>query len=116
MGRIPNVEDFFERISVYIQPSVTEGFGLPVIEAMASGRPVIVSEGAGAADAVLSEPSPTGIRVPIRNSRAIADTIQFYHDHPDSIRNHGENAIARSKAYDPEIIRGCYLDFWKSLW
>ncbi len=30
---------------VYVQPSITEGFGLPVLEAMAAGIPVVSSEG-----------------------------------------------------------------------
>ena len=29
----------------YVQPSITEGFGLPVLEAMAAGIPVISSNG-----------------------------------------------------------------------
>jgi glycosyltransferase involved in cell wall biosynthesis len=30
---------------VYVQPSITEGFGLPVLEAMAAGIPVVSSNG-----------------------------------------------------------------------
>ena len=37
--------DLYSKSSVYVQPSITEGWGLPVGEAMAYGTPVIVTEG-----------------------------------------------------------------------
>jgi len=40
MGRQPSVNEFMSNISVYVQPSVTEGFGIPTLEAMANGRVV----------------------------------------------------------------------------
>lgn len=54
LGWIDNVSDFYHNINVYVQPSVTEGFGIEVLEAMAHARPVICSSGAGAADLVPS--------------------------------------------------------------
>lgn len=42
--------DLYNKCTVYIQPSTTEGFGCEVVEALAHGRPVICSEGAGAVD------------------------------------------------------------------
>jgi glycosyltransferase involved in cell wall biosynthesis len=37
---------------VYVQPSITEGFGLPVLEAMAAGVPVVSSRGGALAEVV----------------------------------------------------------------
>lgn len=44
----------FKQALVYIQPSLTEGFGLPVLEAMAAGTPVIASR-SGALPEVVGE-------------------------------------------------------------
>ena len=52
-GWIENLEDFYSNISLYVQPSCTEGFGLEVLESMAHARPVLCSRGAGAVDVVL---------------------------------------------------------------
>jgi len=52
LGFVKNIEDFYNQINIYVQPSVTEGFGIEVLESLACGRPVIVSDGAGAADCV----------------------------------------------------------------
>jgi glycosyltransferase involved in cell wall biosynthesis len=51
-GRVKNVAEFYDAASVLVQPSVSEGFGLTVLEAMAHDRPVICSTGAGASDLV----------------------------------------------------------------
>ncbi|MBP9702749.1 glycosyltransferase family 4 protein [Candidatus Woesebacteria bacterium] len=50
--------------SIYVQPSWTEGFGLPVLEAMANRVPVIVSSG-GALPEVVGE---AGVVVPLGSS------------------------------------------------
>ena len=39
------LQAFYRHASIYVQPSFTEGFGLPVLEAMAAGVPVVVSDG-----------------------------------------------------------------------
>lgn len=58
-GWYDNVSDFYSSITLYVQPSNTEGFGIEVIEAMAHCRPVLCSLGAGAADLV---PAPWTFR------------------------------------------------------
>lgn len=113
--RVQREEDYFKRISVHVQPSVTEGFGLPVIEAMACGRPVIVSEGAGAVDAITGARSPSGIQVPARDPKAIADAIRYYAKNPEVAREHGKNARENLEPYSWKVIAEQYLRVWKSL-
>lgn len=48
LGWVEDVSTFYNSLSLYIQPSVTEGFGIEVLEAMSFGRPVVCSRGAGA--------------------------------------------------------------------
>lgn len=52
-GWVDNPSDFYNSLSLYVQPSATEGFGIEVLEAMAHGRPVLCSRGAGAQDVVI---------------------------------------------------------------
>lgn len=40
-GRVPQIEPYFHLAEVYLQPSEHEGFGVPLIEAMAAGVPVV---------------------------------------------------------------------------
>lgn len=52
MGWVDHVSDFYNQISLYVQPSVTEGFGIEVLEAFSYERDVLCSVGAGASDHV----------------------------------------------------------------
>ena len=57
---------WYNAAEVFLYPSVFEGFGLPVLEAMACGTPVIVSDASSLPEVVGS----TGIRVPSHDTEA----------------------------------------------
>ncbi len=42
-GRVDSVIPYFEQAELYVQPSDHEGFGVPLVEAMAAGLPVVAS-------------------------------------------------------------------------
>jgi L-malate glycosyltransferase len=58
---------------LYIQPSVSEGLGRSVIEAMCLGKPVVVTNKGGAKELV--KEGITGFVVPVKSAKAIADII-----------------------------------------
>ena len=54
IGIIDNIPEFLSDIDIYIQPSVTEGFPLSVLEAMASNLPIICSNAGGLKDMIIN--------------------------------------------------------------
>lgn len=48
LGEVADASELYNACSIYVQPSVTEGFGIEILEALAHGRHVIASVGAGA--------------------------------------------------------------------
>lgn len=68
------------RSHVTVLPSVEDGFGLVMAQAMACGCPVIASEHTGAVD--LYEHGRHGFIVPIRQSELLADALQQLADTP----------------------------------
>jgi len=62
---------FYSAADVYVQPSYVEGFGLPVLEAMACGTPVVCSN-AGALPEVAGE---AGLLVEPGDAKGFADAI-----------------------------------------
>jgi len=113
LGRIPDVADFYNSISVYVQPSVTEGFGLEIPEAMSYGRPVITTEGTGGKDCI--EEGKTGFIVPIRDLEAIAEKIDFFKKNPDKLREMGQSAKIKARNYTWDKIRKKYARVFSSL-
>jgi glycosyltransferase involved in cell wall biosynthesis len=75
IGSVPNADlpHYYSKANVTVLPSVEEGFGMVLGEAMACGCPVIASENTGAAD--LFTNGVEGYIVPIRDSGAIAEKL-----------------------------------------
>lgn len=113
IGFVDNVADFYNNISVYIQPSATEGFAMTVIQAMSYGRPVICSETAGASNCIIN--NEDGFVVPSRNPEAIAEKIQYFKDHPKEIERMGRNAREKSFLFQWKNAKEKYINLWKEL-
>lgn len=92
-GRIDNGEFVrqYARATVAVVPSVYEGFGLPVGEAMACGVPVISTTG-GALPEVVGE---AGILVPPADHQALARAIRDVLGNPQHAGNLGRAGYLR---------------------
>jgi sugar transferase (PEP-CTERM/EpsH1 system associated) len=78
---------FYRALDIFVLPSLREGIANTLLEAMASGRPVIAARVGGNPEIV-----PDGVAgqlVPVANSEAFAAAIRTYVDHPDFMRIHG---------------------------
>ena len=82
--------EVYAKSSVLVHPSLSEGFGYVVAEAMASGIPVIVTRYAGAADLVTD--GENGYIVPPRDPEAIRDRLAHMAAHPALVREMGRAA------------------------
>lgn len=107
-GWVKNVSDFYNSISLYAQPSISEGFGIEVLEAMAHGRPVICSKGAGAHDICLFQYTRPGdvedLKLGIRHHRSLLDLNQT-----------GIHNRQKAEQYTWDKIRECYIQEWRSM-
>jgi glycosyltransferase involved in cell wall biosynthesis len=84
-------------------PSVcVETFGLVVLEAIVSGRPVIASRIGGLADIVVD--GATGMLVPPGDVGALRDAIQYLLDRPDVRERMGQQAQKQSALYRASVI------------
>ena len=85
---------------IFVMPSLCESFGKVILEAMASGLPVIATTNTGARDVV--KDGKHGFIIPIRDSKAIKDKIQYFYDNPSEIKRMGKNArkVAENYTWD----------------
>ena len=82
----------YNAADVFLMPSLTEGFGMMAVEAMACGKPVLVFDGTSLPD-VIDAPNG-GIAVPMRDSDALAAALSDLLDHPEKRRRLGRQARA----------------------
>lgn len=73
--RVERVEDFYHQIDCLLLPSVDEGFGMVVLEALAHGLPVIISENVGARDFVVE--GKNGFIVPVNDPKRIQECVKL---------------------------------------
>jgi glycosyltransferase involved in cell wall biosynthesis len=113
LGYVPDVATFYNAITVYCQPSVSEGWGLEVVEAMSYGRPVVASTGAGASDAVSPD---CGWRPPPGDSDSLAFCIRAAREHSSVyLQRMGNSGREKAKDYLWERIRKQYIQVFQEL-
>ena len=80
LGQRSDVPALLAAAGVFVHPSVEEGMGQAVVEAMHAGLPVVATDAGGLPEVI----GDTGILVPRRNPRALAEGIRraLAGDHP----------------------------------
>jgi alpha-maltose-1-phosphate synthase len=97
-----SLNKYYAQASVLVLPSLIDGFGLVVLEAMACGIPTIVTANTGASDIVSD--GIDGFIIPIRDVAAIAEKLEWCYGHPQELAQMGR--AARQKA--EELNWGLY--------
>lgn len=82
---------------VFVFPSLFEGFGLVLLEAMAMGLPVITTPNTAGPD--LIEDGREGYIVPIRDAGAIAEKLELLHRDPELRDEMGRLAQERAATF-----------------
>lgn len=90
----PDLIEAYRQADVFVLPSVEEGFGLVVLEAMQAGCPVILSSAVGAKDFVTD--GVEGWIVPPRDSNAIRERIDWMRAHPEERKQMGAAAARKA--------------------
>lgn len=82
----------YSQASVFVLPTIEDGFAKVVTEAMACGLPVIATTNCGAQDVFTD--GVEGYIIPIRNPEAIREKIMYLYDNPEKQK---EMALAARK-------------------
>jgi glycosyltransferase involved in cell wall biosynthesis len=109
LGWVNSPSELYNQCSIYVQPSITEGFGCEVLEAMAHGRLVLCSTGAGAADVL-----PHTCRFEAGNVDHLAAQIDLFRT-CCNLKLSGEYCKEVAKMYTWDIIKKHYIDLWSNL-
>jgi glycosyltransferase involved in cell wall biosynthesis len=74
-GSSPDMMRFYAAADAYVAPSLEDAYGLPILEAMACGLPVIASSRAGASEVILDGQNGLVLRDP-EDSRELATLLR----------------------------------------
>lgn len=88
------LNQYYSNANVFVFPSLVEGFGLVLLEAMACGIPVITTPHTAGPD-ILTD-GTEGFIVPIRDSEALKEKLEWCYSHPQELAEMGR--AARRKA------------------
>src|SRR6185437_10004998 len=105
---------YYRAMDVMVLPSWREGFPNAVLEAAASGVPVIATRCTGSRDAVI--PEVTGLLVPVGRPEAICGAVLNLMSDPD--RRRGMSAAARAwvaENYADRKVLSLAVDFYLNL-
>jgi len=89
-----SLNQYYSSASVLVFPSLVEGFGLAITEAMACGIPVITTPNTAAPDIITD--GIEGFIIPIRDVEALKEKLEWCYSHPQELVKMGQ--AARRKA------------------
>lgn len=102
-GFRPDAPSIAACFDVYVVSSLYEGLGRGLIEALASGRPVVATAVNGVVDIV--EPGSTGLLAPPAQPEALAHSVVWLLEHPETARRMGEAGRSRARAlFEPTFM------------
>ena len=90
-----DMPEVYAAIDIFVLPSLQEACARVLLEAMASGKPVIATSLGGNPEIVVDE--VTGILVPAKDARALAQAMLRLIREPDTARQMGEAGRKRSQ-------------------
>jgi glycosyltransferase involved in cell wall biosynthesis len=99
----PELTQLLRSSDLFVLPSLVEGFGHVILEAMSSGLPVVTTASTCAPD-VLSD-GLHGFVVPIRDSAAIAKVVDWGRSHRTELHQMGVAAAHRAAEFTWERFR-----------
>jgi len=96
-GSFPQAElyKYYSQASVFCLPSLSDGFGMVVPQALACGLPVIVSENTGAKDIVKEDYN--GYVIPIRDVESIKEKLSYLYENKQKLITMSNNALQSVK-------------------
>jgi glycosyltransferase involved in cell wall biosynthesis len=102
LGWRDDINEIMPVFDMLVLPSLNEGMGRVLVEAMAAGKPVVASRVGGIPDLVRHE--ETGYLVPPANEKALADGIKKILDDPERAWEMGQQGKEYCRQFSLEAM------------
>ncbi|SFG93165.1 glycosyltransferase family 4 protein [Pedobacter insulae] len=91
------LEKLYDQANIFVFPTLADGFGMVITEAMARGLPVIASDNSAGPDLIEHEHS--GLIIKAGETLDLFEKMKWCIDNKDVLSNMGEKALMRAKVY-----------------
>lgn len=113
-GARNDVAEVLRAMSVFVLPSLNEGISNTILEAMASGLPVVASRVGGNPELVI--PGETGMLFKSNDINELCSYLQLYRSDPELASQHGAAGKARVNArFSLQKMVSSYTCFYQSM-
>ena len=112
-GKVEDVDKLYARASIYVLPSVLEGFPNSLCEAMSAGLPAVCFDSIPWEEII--EPGISGIVVKNNDISRLTETLQELIQNKDLRESLGQNAISIKDRLSANRIGGKIIEFIKSV-
>lgn len=92
-----NLIEFFTRADVLVLPTLCDGFGMVITEAMAQGLPVITTYNSGGPDLITE--GKNGFLLEVGNIEQLANRLKWCVENKDQLKTMGVNALEKAASY-----------------
>jgi len=114
LGERHDIPRILQALDTFVLPSIAEGISNTLLEAMASGLPVVATRVGGNPELV--DDGVSGILVPPRDQEALAEAVGAYLRDPGLRALHGASARQRTVAcFSLERMTSSYLALYRQL-
>jgi sugar transferase (PEP-CTERM/EpsH1 system associated) len=114
LGTSHRVPELLNALDVYVLPSIAEGISNSLLEAMASGIPVIATATGGNPEVVVDGES--GLLFPIGNAQQLSRHLLLLHDQSQRRRELAQRALSRVREeFSIESMVGKYAQLYESM-
>lgn len=111
IGARSDIPELMQEAQGFVLPSEAEGISNTVLEAMATGLPVIATQVGGNSDLIV--PEETGFLVPSKSPAAMAEAIRVWLANPAKRVEQGKRAAQRAKAtFSLEAMAANYYNLY----
>jgi len=102
LGWRDDIPEIMQLLDIFVLPSLNEGMGRVLVEAMAAGKPIVASNVGGIPDLVIQ--GENGLLVPAADAEALASGIEFFITNPEKRREMGEKGRKMAIRYGSDSM------------
>ena len=114
LGERSDIPELLRCFDLFVQTSIFEGMSNTILEAMASGLPIVATDTGGNPELVRT--GENGALVPVGDVQLLSGTLQKYLADPALRNEHGFNSRARAVNYfDLSLMAARYTEMYEAL-